>query len=290
MDSVYIEITNACNLHCSFCPCGDGVHREFMPTPLFEQCIAGAMEIGAKNVFFHVLGEPTIHPGFTHYLKKLESTPLKLTLATNGTTIARTGRAIVESPAVRQVNFSLHAYAELDAATARSHLQNVFDFCKLALAMRPDLYINLRLWNIGSPEDSGHWNSTVLAGIADTFGVSVAPHHFCSRHKSFNITGRLYLHEDSRFEWPALPAPDSKAPDTRGTCHALETHVAILHNGRVVACCLDHKGQIELGNIHTQGLPEILEGELAQRLREGFAKHELHHPLCQACSFCRRFK
>lgn len=297
MDSVFIEITNACNLCCSFCPCGkhpgtavSAAPREFMPTQLFEKCIADALETGTRNVFFHVLGEPTIHPGFTHFVKKLEPTPLKLTLTTNGTTIARTGRSIVESPAVRQVNFSLHAYAELDAESAQSHLQNVFDFCKLALAMRPDLYINLRLWNIGSQESSGPWNRTVLAGIADTFGVSVAPHHFCSRHKSFDITGRLYLHEDSRFEWPVQSAPGTRVPNTHGTCHALDTHVAILHDGRVVACCLDHSGQIELGNINTRALSEILESPLARKIREGFAKHELRHPLCQSCSYCRRFK
>lgn len=349
MNSVYIEITDVCNLRCSFCPCSQPANRRtFMPSELFEKCLAGAVEIGADNVFFHVLGEPTLHPEFAHYLKKLEETPLKLTLTTNGTTIARTGKHILQSPAVRQVNFSTHAYAELAPEEAESHLQNALDFCRLALASRPDLYLNLRLWNVGDPS-SAPWNERLLTRVNETFHTNVEPGHFCSRHKSFNVTGRLYLHEDTRFEWPknkvdskqwlvrsdnngaarsALkysnettdergdgfgegrniepfssviaslsgrgnPRDEKKAYKqeiVKGTCHALDTHVAILHDGRVVACCLDHSGQIALGNIQAQSLPEILESPLATQLRDGFAKHELRHPFCQNCSYCKRFK
>ena len=290
MKNLYIEITDACNLRCSFCP--SKARRDFMPTALFEKCVAGATEIGAENVYFHVLGEPTLHPGFSLFVKHLESTPLKLTLVTNGTTIARTGRAILESPAVRQVNFSTHAFAELPPDDARGHLQDVFDFCKMALAMRPDLYINLRLWNIGD-SGSGSWNSYMLGRIRETFGVEVNPGNFCSRHKSFPIEGRLYLHEDSRFEWPGAGTASSASNTQQivhGTCHALETHAAILHDGRVVACCLDHSGQITLGNINEQGLAEILGSPAARNIREGFEKHELRHPFCQGCGYCRRFK
>ena len=313
MNSVYIEITNVCNLHCSFCPCGtaadngyaDGnvnaadyssmsARRTFMDSKLFEACISGAQEIGASNVYFHVLGEPTLHPGFAHYVKKLEQTPLKLTLTTNGTTIERTGRQILASPAVRQVNFSTHAYAELPRETAERYLQNVLDFCRFAIVERPNLYINLRLWNVGA-EEASPWNSYMLKRIHETFGVEITPGHFCSRHKSFNITGRLYLHEDTRFEWPSIDERTGKALQTRderiaGTCRALDTHVAILHDGRVVACCLDHSGQITLGHINEQSLAEILESPLAQNIKEGFAQHELRHPFCQTCSFCKRFK
>ncbi|SMG17628.1 radical SAM/SPASM domain-containing protein [Fibrobacter sp. UWB13] len=295
MNSVYIEITNVCNLHCSFCPCGkEPTSRTFMDSKLFETSIAGAQEIGATNVYFHVLGEPTLHPGFAHYVKKLEQTPLKLTLTTNGTTIERSGRQILASPAVRQVNFSTHAYAELPRETAERYLQNVLDFCSLAIVERPDLYINLRLWNVGADEASP-WNSYMLKRIHETFGIEITPGHFCSRHKSFNITGRLYLHEDTRFEWPSIDERTSKALQTRderfaGTCRALDTHIAILHDGRVVACCLDHSGQITLGHTTEQNLAEILESPLAQNIKEGFAQHELRHPFCQTCSFCKRFK
>lgn len=292
MNSVYIEITNACNLHCSFCPSSD-CGRTFMPSALFEKCIAGAVEAGIKNVYLHVLGEPTLHPGFAHFLKDVKAAGLTTTLTTNGTTIRRVAHHILNSSAVRQVNFSTHAYAELPPDDAQEHLQDVLDFCKMALAARPDLYINLRLWNIGDSE-SDNWNKLMLDRVNETFGTQVAPGNFCSRHKSFPIAGRLYLHEDSRFEWPNPnktaefgEATASKYP--KGTCHALDTHAAILHDGRVVACCLDYSGQITLGNIADQGLAEILDSPAARNLREGFEKHELRHPFCQKCSFCKRF-
>ena len=303
MNAVYIEITNVCNLNCSFCPCGKGSSdnpqgkRDFMSSELFERCIAESATV-AENVYFHVLGEPTLHPGFGLFLKKLETTPLKLNLTTNGTTIARTGKLILASPAVRQVNFSTHAYAELPPEIASRHLQDVLDFCKLANAGRPDLYINLRLWNVGD-DASDTWNRTMISKVNEAFGNAssgaeprqqISLEHFCSRHKSFPVVGRIYLHQDSRFEWPELDERQ-KTRDERiaGTCRALDTHVAVLHDGRVVACCLDYSGQITLGNIADQSLAEILESPAAKSLREGFEKHELRHPLCQNCSFCKRF-
>jgi radical SAM protein with 4Fe4S-binding SPASM domain len=283
-----------------------------MSSELFERCIAEAATV-AENVYFHVLGEPTLHPGFGLFLKKLEETPLKLNLTTNGTTIARTGKQILAFPAVRQVNFSTHAYAELPQDAALAHLQEVLDFCKMANAVRPDLYINLRLWNVGNAA-SHSWNETFIAKVNDAFvnssdATKAAPQisleHFCSRHKSFPVTGRIYLHQDSRFEWPkvdertgsALQTKDERGEysegknpkNTAGTCRALDTHVAILHDGRIVACCLDHSGQITLGHIQEQSLLEILDTPTARNLREGFEKHELRHPFCQSCSFCKRF-
>ena len=264
-----------------------------MPSDLFERCINEVASV-TDQVYFHVLGEPTLHPGFAHYLKKLEATPLKLTLTTNGSTIERVGKHILSSPAIRQVNFSTHAYAELAQDIAASNLQNVLDFCRMAAVERPDLYINLRLWNVGD-ESSNAWNNYMLEQVNKAFGrTPIALEHFCSRHKSFLVEGRIYIHQDSRFEWPDASTASSgkiaSAKFPKGTCRALDTHCAILHDGRVVACCLDHSGQITLGHIQENSLAEILSSPMAAEIREGFAHHELRHPFCQSCNFCKRFK
>ncbi len=303
MNGIYIEITDVCNLNCSFCPCGkQGSARTFMPSELFERCISEAATV-TDQVYLHVLGEPTLHPGFGLFLKKLEQVSdshddgkkLQVNLTTNGTTIARSGKAILASPAVRQVNFSTHAYAELPFDEAAANLQNVLDFCRLAAVERPDLYINLRLWNVGD-DSSNSWNNYMLEQVNKAFGrVPITLKHFCSRHKSFLVEGRIYIHQDSRFEWPGLAESKKDKVERgvrfpRGTCRALDTHCAILHDGRVVACCLDHSGQITLGHIQENSLAEILASPMATEIREGFANHELRHPFCQSCSFCKRFK
>lgn len=279
-----------------------------MSSELFERCLKEAATV-TDQVYFHVLGEPTLHPGFSLFLKKLEQLPpnndsgkkVKLTLTTNGTTIDRVGKAILASPAVRQVNFSTHAYAELPPDEAAENLQNVLDFCKAAAVARPDLYINLRLWNVGD-ESSNKWNNYMLEQVSKTFSKkneSITLEHFCSRHKSFLIEGRIYLHQDSRFQWPELEERQKTKDERnsvgvnhfpRGTCRALDTHVAILHDGRVVACCLDYSGQITLGRIQDNDLNFIVHSPPAIYIKEGFDKHELRHLFCQHCNFCKRFK
>ncbi len=290
--------------------------RTFMPSDLFERCINEAATV-ADQVYFHVLGEPTLHPGFSLYLKKLEQVSanrtdgkkLQLNLTTNGTTIERVGKSILASPAVRQVNFSTHAYAELPFDEAAKNLQNVLDFCRMVAVARPDLYINLRLWNVGD-ESSNAWNNYMLEQVNKAFGrtgttvdniasdenrAPITLEHFCSRHKSFLVEGRIYIHQDSRFEWPGLAKSKKDKVERggrfpRGTCRALDTHCAILHDGRVVACCLDHSGQITLGRIQENSLAEILTSPMSTNIREGFTNHELRHPFCQRCTFCKRFK
>lgn len=298
LNSVYIEITDTCNLHCSFCPSSTlGEKRHFMDAGIFSSCIKSIAGV-ADSVYFHILGEPLLHPNFEQFLHALDGTGLQLNLTTNGTLLPKMEDVLLASKSLRQINFSSHAYSELPPESAKHHFENLLNFAAKAIEVRPELYINLRLWNVGD-EGSSIWNHYVLDQIENRFSTTINLDNFCSRHKSFLIKERLYIHQDSRFEWPsnedcAIKAQSKEATSQnsypKGSCRALDTHVGILHDGRVVACCLDHGGAITLGNIQENSLQEILLSPLATSLREGFANRELRHPFCQNCKFCKRFK
>ena len=56
----YVEITNVCNLHCSFCP-GTKREKRFMSVGEFE-VIAGKLREVTDYLYLHVMGEPLLHP------------------------------------------------------------------------------------------------------------------------------------------------------------------------------------------------------------------------------------
>lgn len=260
-----------------------------MDVELFKIALLKIQNVTQK-LYLHVLGEPTLHPHFFDFLEQINKTHLKLDLTTNGILIKNVKNNLLSSNALRQINFSTHAYAEVDFEKAKHYFQDLLDFSIEAMKIKPDLYINFRLWNIGD-ENSTQWNNYVLQKLKETLGVQINLSNFCSRHKSFLVKNRLYIHQDSRFEWPAIQKnTNTLVKSIKGTCRALSTHVAILHDGRVVACCLDYSGQITLGRIQEASIEEILSSPLAINLRDGFANHELRHPFCQSCTFCKRFK
>ena len=290
MNRAYIEISNACNLSCSFCPSPSikGL-RQWMSQALFEQTLDSLKGI-VNAVYLHVLGEPLLHPQLAEFIQACAERNLRVNLTTNGLMIGKHAEMLLASPALRQINFSLHALQELpNTEEALTALEHSMTFVKLAMTMRPDLYINLRLWNEGETQSEAlaSWNQAVRQHIEQALDLKIPKRPFTPRKKNYCLGGRAFLHSDTRFEWPADSQQAEARP--RGTCKALETHCAILADGRIVACCLDYQGDLEIGHVLKGGVAAALESSRAKAMREGFSRNELVEPFCQRCQFCKRF-
>lgn len=282
---VNVEITNVCNLRCPFCAASSRPPT-VMPTTAFRRL---AVELAplTEEVVLHVLGEPLTHPDLAGLLGAAAEAGLPVHVVTNGVLLDRRRSALLLQPGVRQVSLSLQsAAAALPAGELGPYLERVLAFCDRAASERPDLYVNLRLWNAAGP----------CTGIADAAMARCLSAHFgrdlsalqvdVRRRKNVPLRGRQYLHFDTRFEWPRLDLPEGSA---RGTCHGLEGHFGILADGTVVPCCLDADGVLRLGNAFETPLPEILSGDRARRLRAGFAAGRREEALCRRCTFVERF-
>ncbi len=290
MNRAYIEISNACNLSCTFCPSPSiKGFRQWMSQERFERTLDSLQGV-VDQVYLHVLGEPLLHPELEAFIEACAERDLRVNLTTNGLLIAKHAQTLLNAQALRQINFSLHALEELpQTEDALIALDNSLTFTQLAKETRPDLYINLRLWNEGESqsESLADWNRQVRQHMEKILQIEIPDRPFTPRKKNYGLGGRAFLHSDTRFEWPA----DSQQAEARphGTCKALETHCAILADGRIVACCLDYKGNLEIGHIDKGGVQAALNSVRARAIREGFARNELVESFCQRCQFCKRF-
>ncbi len=163
---------------------------------------------------------------------------------------------------------------------------------------------------------SGSSFSKNATGEALALHASVPPSRVdVAFKKSRRLQNRLYLHFDSRFEWPSLKAAISSE---KGYCYGLKSHFAIHADGTVVPCCLDKEAGVPLGRVatpateprvniaataasraaaasaattHEEALTVLaaLNSQRAKNLRDGFNQFELREELCKRCTFIRRF-
>lgn len=282
---VYVEIGNVCNLQCSFCPEVDRAKYRVEKERFREILIQ--VKPTTDRVCFHLMGEPLAHPDFASLVEVAASVGTPVEITTNGTLLSPALQAALLNPIIHQVNFSLQSFFNnFRGVDPTTYLEKIFAFSKRALAERPDLYLNFRLWNLGAEEKEDLVNADLLRRIESAFSVVINRRVEAGLRKSKNLTGRLYLHYDTRFEWPH---PDSQLRRTKGSCQGTRTHVGIHADGTVVPCCLDKEARIPLGKLGENTFAEILGGERFLNIRSGFEKGELRESLCQRCTFAERF-
>ena len=101
---VYIEITNNCNLNCSFC---SPVKKEkrFMTEEEFEHILKEVSKV-TKVIYLHVKGEPLLHPKIIDFLKLTEKYNLKVNLTTNGILFPKLVEKLKDCKSLHKINFS----------------------------------------------------------------------------------------------------------------------------------------------------------------------------------------
>lgn len=285
LKKIYVEITNRCNLRCSFCAVSSRPPMTMDPTAFAT--ILGRIQGHTRHLTFHVLGEPLLHPNFEHLLRLCHNHKLRVNLTTNGTLVRPHQQALLTAPALRQINVSLQSLIELDRDTAQMHLLEIIALAKKA-SRETQRFISLRLWNLHTlaPSQLDTTQQCLLEHLATAFAQAPFDADTFNSGRGILLTERVFLNPAPRFSWPH-PALPELGP--YGHCRGLRDHLAILVDGTVVPCCLDSEGRLGLGNILIQTLDEILKNPRATQMREGFGHQWLVESLCRRCSYRQRF-
>ncbi|WP_201318484.1 radical SAM/SPASM domain-containing protein [Paenibacillus sp. EPM92] len=283
----YIEITSVCNLACSFCP-QTKRQANFIKIEDFKKTL-DQVRPHTDYIYFHLKGEPLLHPKIDELLDISHEKGFKVNITTNGTLLHKAGPKIMMKPALRQMNFSLHSFDGHAGSTDKEgYISSVLSFVKEAV-QKTGMIISLRLWNLDTDNATNQQrnrNREILEIIEREFHLPYRIEEKFVRGSGLKIADRIYLNQDHEFQWPDLKAPEIEGS---GFCHALRNQAGILVDGTVVPCCLDGEGVINLGNIHRTPFSEIVEGERANNLYNGFSRREAVEELCRKCGYRTRF-
>lgn len=227
-------------------------------------------------LYFHLMGEPLLHPHLGKFLELAGDAGFKVILTTNGTLLPKQQDLLLSSPALHKVNISLHAFEANDLSISfEEYLRGCFAFGNAA---EGKILTVFRLWNQGGAEER---NKDILLAMEQHF-----PQPWVQERKGTRLGNRVYLEYGDKFDWPDLSAVDD---GDRVFCYGLRDQIGVLCDGTVVPCCLDHEGDIALGNLHETDLPSILDTPRAKSIYAGFQNHTATEELCRKCGYARRF-
>lgn len=273
-ESIYVEISNICNLKCSFCP---GTTRKPRRMTIEEfKLVLKKIKPYTDFLCFHILGEPLCHPDFEAFLKIAEEMKFMVMIVTNGTLLSKNKEILLNSKSHYRTMISLHSFEANDnKISLDKYLDDCFDYAKSAENKK---IVILRLWNNGGKDSL---NDEILKKLESYFPKPWE--ETCDRIK---IGNKIYVEYGDKFDWPSLESDDI---NEKIFCYGLRTMVGILADGTVIPCCLDNDGTINLGNIFESDLEEIINSEKAQKIYNGFSNRNACEELCKTCSFVRKF-
>lgn len=263
IDRCYIEITNTCNLDCHFCPKHHRKRRQLSEEEfdLLTDRVRGKVCF----LYFHLMGEPLLHPLLPQFVTMAREKGFKTVLTSNGTLLHRAMALLDTLP--YKIQLSLHSHESNARAELSEYMDQVMRFSTQAAGKGTCMV--LRLWNQGGMDRE---NEEVMRLIE-----KYVPKPWKERPDGFRLCDNLYLEFDRKFEWPggggkaASDESDGKQEESDGKleaspskskqeyfCKALIKQIGVLSDGSLVPCCLDHDGDVILGNLFHQSLEEIL--------------------------------
>lgn len=319
---LFIEITNACNFKCTWCPDEVmGRRRGFMKK---EKAFAILDEVAAKRprlgpiypVKLHQMGEPFLHPELPDIIGHAEGLGLGIELNTNCGLIteplidalyeAGLTNLILSYQTPDPVSFETRKAPRIDFDTYRDKVRLAVER-KVARKARTRIEIDIMNTKHASGYEIVSEEEQALAFLRDwvEFARTLEGRYGLEPrgHDWDEIRSRHVLDQDedgSRYEildgvaliwkrchtWGNTVGGHERHEVVDTYCPAPYDQLVIQWNGDVVACCTDYEGHTKYANVFASSVEEAWTGHvLAQRRRD-----MLEGRLLDVCARCQGVK
>ncbi len=315
---IHIELTNACEFDCVFCP-KPMMERAygFMKPELGKKIISEIAETGlSEKVTFHVMGEPTLHPQLFTLLEHAAREKVKVGLTTNGKNLGgEVGKKLLDYP-LGQLDISFQTpdeesfvLREAGKLVFEDYLNGILDFFTEYRKRWPETTIKFRFLNTRFQKKSmekmtgsiqvmstskemrkvfAKWILELYERVGKSKESADAAIGKLGKVLSYKwnvveILPNLYFETYILDDW-GMAFHEGKVYDAwGGYCFGMRDHFAILQNGDVTLCCIDFKGKTTIGNVTESTLVEILSSDKLGAIMDSFKRYKPLLPYCKRC-------
>jgi len=307
---VFLEVTNYCNFRCSFCPQGISTRPpEHMDTELAKDLIKQLYEAGYQNnLYFHILGEPLLHPDIVEIVDFASKRLPKPILFTNGSLLtgeniesvfeAEPHELMISMQMIDEESFDLRG-SSMSWDRYLSGIRNAVQFklthntpmlLRISVGMRKEdsLYPNDDYFPRVS-EVSLRSNMLELFSHIPSINLDSVQEMPNSTGIPFSgwleLASGVYVSIKPMGNWRRIYRSEKVS---KGYCPLVGKEFGILSNGNIVFCHLDYDGKTTFANAKDGELRNILENSGIKQEIARFRKDGIVPGGCQYCNVpCR---
>jgi hypothetical protein len=308
-DRFFLEITNRCDFDCQFCASGISQRpRGDLDPSLAFSVIDQLRELGfGETIYFHVLGEPLLHPEVLPIVNHAAEAGLRPVLFTNGGALTKDVIAGVLASKADELLISMQtitreAYEEVRRTPIgwEEYLGGIQQAVASA-AERPDdggpavrVSVGIRRSDPEHPED------LYFTDYASAEEVREAVAAIFALLPQADLSG---VHQAFAADPPANTGPMPVADRVRvnirqignwrrmwreegtdsGSCRWFGEELAVLANGAITFCHLDYDGRTAVGNVTEDRLAEVVGDPAFVAQSEAFSAGRAVPPACRHC-------
>jgi MoaA/NifB/PqqE/SkfB family radical SAM enzyme len=294
----FVELVNACNFRCTFCPQTTLQRRQHpMDFDLAVKIVRDLADMGHHYpIRVHLLGEPLLYKRFFDFVEATHEAGQRILLATNGSRfdahnvegILRTGldEMIISLNTPEEHLYDAQRGTTVPFAEYLAGIERM-----VAEIVRrgppPKTRVNV-LYDAARHDDPIQLKKArEVSNIWIDVVRRVSGQDLPSAEEALTLdpcgTTLLPLCEGLELQWNAYHSwGEGRAPKAH-FCSYPWRQLAILVDGQATACCVDAEGEISLGDATTQSIETIWNGPQLNRVRESFLRMQALEPRCVRC-------
>lgn len=288
--SVKIELTGRCNFSCSFCARSQQLRDQGdMDRKLYERLLIEMRDLGVEEIGLFYLGESMLLPWLheaVHFAKHVAKYPYVF-LTTNGSLASpRRVRQLIAA-GLDSLKFSLN-YADPNQFEQIAHMParlfpRILQNIRLAQPIRDqilhDLGHHCGLYASYIQYD-GQQGERMRAVVSE-----VAP--FVDEVYALPLYSQASLTEEeqARRGWSTTAGNRGRIGALREPlpCWAVFQEGHITFDGKLSACCFDHDGRFDMGDLTKQSFVDAWNSPKFQSLRHAHIRRDVSGTACERC-------